>query len=47
MVFVERMAVEVTVPVGATGVLELPGLPAETLGHGTHRRETEVPVPVG
>ena len=43
----ERLAVEVTVPVGATGVLELPGLPAETLGHGTHRRETEVPVPVG
>ncbi len=43
----DRLAVEVTVPVGATGVLELPGLPAETLGHGTHRRETEVPVPVG
>ena len=43
----DRLAVEVTVPVGATGVLELPGLPAETLGHGTHRREIEVPVPVG
>ena len=36
----ERLVVDVRVPVGATGVLELPGLPPETLAHGTHRRET-------
>ncbi|WP_251452247.1 glycoside hydrolase family 78 protein [Microbacterium sp. Marseille-Q6648] len=30
--------VEVVVPVGAEGVLDLPGRPAETLGHGTHTR---------
>jgi alpha-L-rhamnosidase len=35
----ERLVVEVQVPVGATGVLELPGQAVEELGHGTHRRE--------
>jgi alpha-L-rhamnosidase len=35
----DRLVVEVRVPVGATGVLELPGIPPETLAHGTHRRE--------
>ena len=29
---------ELTVPVGATAILELPGAPAEELGHGVHVR---------
>lgn len=36
----DRLIVETRVPVGATGVLELPGMPPETLPHGTYRRET-------
>jgi alpha-L-rhamnosidase len=35
----DRLVVELRVPVGATGVLDLPGLPSETLPHGVHRRE--------
>jgi alpha-L-rhamnosidase len=42
----ERLVVDVRVPVGATGVLELPGLRPETLAHGTHRRETAAVVSV-
>ncbi|QLD11450.1 glycoside hydrolase family 78 protein [Microbacterium oleivorans] len=32
------LRVELTVPVGATAVLELPGAPVEELGHGVHLR---------
>jgi alpha-L-rhamnosidase len=42
----DRLSVDLRVPVGATGILELPGLPAETLAHGTHHRETETAVAV-
>ncbi len=35
----DRLVVDVRVPVGTTGVLELPGQAAETLAHGTHHRE--------
>jgi len=42
----DRLMVDVRVPVGATGVLELPGLPPETLSHGTHRRESKAVVAV-
>ena len=42
----DRLVVDVRVPVGATGVLELPGLPPETLSHGTHRRESTAVVAV-
>jgi alpha-L-rhamnosidase len=42
----ERLVVDARVPVGATGLLELPGQPAETLGHGMHHRETAVVVAV-
>ncbi|HYI52262.1 MAG TPA: alpha-L-rhamnosidase C-terminal domain-containing protein, partial [Microbacterium sp.] len=38
----DRLVVAVHVPVGATGVLELPGLPAEIIPHGTHHRDTAV-----
>ncbi|HEX5730888.1 glycoside hydrolase family 78 protein [Microbacterium sp.] len=43
----DRLVVDVRVPVGATGTLQLPGLPAETLAHGAHHRETAVMLAVG
>ena len=43
----DHLVVDVRVPVGATGVLELPGLPPETLAHGTHHRETSAVIAVG
>ena len=43
----DRLVVDVRVPVGATGILELPGLPAETLAHGEYHRETAVMLAVG
>ncbi|SFS13631.1 alpha-L-rhamnosidase [Microbacterium sp. cf046] len=43
----DRLVVDALVPVGATGVLELPGQPAETLGHGIHHRETAAAITVG
>ncbi|WP_424447073.1 family 78 glycoside hydrolase catalytic domain [Microbacterium arborescens] len=38
---------EVTVPVGTTAVLELPGAPAEELGHGVHARAVPWPADAG
>ena len=43
----DRLVVDVRVPVGAAGILELPGLPAETLPHGEYHRETAVMLAVG
>lgn len=34
----DRLRVEIEVPVGATGVLELPGAEPEEVGHGRHER---------
>jgi alpha-L-rhamnosidase len=33
----ERLVVDVTIPTGATGRLDLPGMPVQTVGSGTHR----------
>ena len=42
----DRLVVDVRVPVGTTGVLELPGQTTETLAHGTHHREAAAVIPV-
>ena len=42
----DRLVVDVRVPVGTTGVLELPGQATETLAHGTHHREAAAVIPV-
>ncbi len=38
-----RLRVEAEVPVGARATLELPGAEAETIGHGLHVRELDLP----
>jgi alpha-L-rhamnosidase len=35
----ERLVVDVTIPTGVTGRLDLPGMPVRTVGSGTHRVE--------
>jgi len=37
---------EMTVPVGATAIVDLPGAGPETLGHGTHQRTVALVAPV-
>lgn len=40
-----RFHLDVTVPVGATATVHVPGAPPEEVGHGTHSWETADPVP--